>query len=140
MTASIKLSPEYQLKEIAEAAGQPDLHKRRYVNGELIVEGISQSALDAAVAAYDPLPMLKVAKRQELLLAFKAEYAQLWIIDGVAVAEWKDLILGKAAAQRTAAESAKVSQANTLFTQIQTKLADVRNATTEAQVQAITWA
>lgn len=139
MTGRAQLPAYYDLGAIAIAAGQPNVFQCHYTDGELTVEGISQAALDAAVTGYDNLAFLKRLKRKELLLAFKAEYALLWIIDDVEVTEWKDLILGKAAAQRTTAEAAKVTQANTLFTKIQAKFTDVRNATTEAQVQAIVW-
>lgn len=94
----------------------------------------SQVELDAQA-----VPVARTAKRKELLLAFKADYAAVWRIDGIAVEEQKDSILAKTAANRTANETALVNQAGTLITKIKSKFADVNNATTEAQVQAITW-
>lgn len=82
----------------------------------------------------------KRPKRRELLLAFKADYALIWLIDDISVEEWKDRILGKTAASRTAAETAKVSQAATLFDKLQTKLTYLRDpARTETEVNALTW-
>lgn len=129
----------YDLPAIASAAGQVDNSKVRYENGELIVDDVTQASLDAAVAGYDDLPRLKRTKRQELLLAFKADYAAVWLIDGIEVEEQKDAILAKTAANRTANETSLVNQAGTLITKIKTKFTDVNNATTEAQVQAIVW-
>lgn len=94
----------------------------------------SQADLDAQA-----IPAAKTVKRQELLLAFKADYAAVWLIDGIEVEEQKDSILAKTAAQRTANETSLVNQAGALITKIKTRFADVNNATTETQVQAITW-
>jgi len=51
--AKITVSADYNLPLIAERAGQPDADKRLYRNGELHVEGVTQAALDAALAGYD---------------------------------------------------------------------------------------
>lgn len=51
--AKIKVSPEYNLELISENAGQPDIEKRHYQGGFLYVEGVTQAALDAALAGYD---------------------------------------------------------------------------------------
>lgn len=129
----------YDLPAIATAAGQADNSKVRYEQGDIVVDDVTQASLDAAVASYNDLPRLKRAKRQELMLAFKAEYALVWVIDGIEMEEQKDDILSKPAAQRTAAQTALVNQAGALITKIKQKFQDVNAATTEAQVQAITW-
>ena len=53
--AEITVSPEFNLEYIAESAGQLDVNKRLYRNGKLIVTGVTQKALNAALAAYDDL-------------------------------------------------------------------------------------
>jgi len=51
--AKITVNPEYNLPLIAENAGQGDIEKRLYRDGQLHVEGVTQKALDDALAAYD---------------------------------------------------------------------------------------
>lgn len=139
--ARVQISPQLDVAAIAVAAGQPDPAKRRYAYGELTVDNISQSALDAAVAAYDPLIPLRRAKRKELILAFDADYEALWSIDGEVIEAWKDRILFKTAANRTAAENNKLTQAAALFDKLQTKLAYLKDPVrTEVEVNALTWA
>lgn len=51
--AKITVNPEYNLPLIAANAGQADNDKILYRGGELHVEGVTQKALDDALAAYD---------------------------------------------------------------------------------------
>lgn len=109
---------------------------------KLTQPGIKSLAQDGSVTVTPIVPSLadiKTEKRKALLFAFKEEYAQIWLIDGIEVEEQKDSILAKTAANRTANETNLVNQAGTLITKIKLKLSDVNNATTEAQVQAIVW-
>lgn len=139
--AKIAVPPDYDLAAIAEAAGQPDRYKRSYAAGELYVEGVSQSSLDVAVANYSDLARLKRSKRQELLIAFKAEWEVLWTLDGIYLPQWIEKIEIKRHRNiaLTANETSKIVAAQDLFDKLETKFADVNNATTEAQVQAVVW-
>lgn len=138
--AKITVPSVYDLVAIAEAAGQPDPDKRRYEYGQLHVLDVTQNALDTALSNYSDLARLKRVKRSEILLAFKADYALIWMIDDVSVEEWKDRISFKAAANRTAAENAKLTQAAALFDKLQTKLTYLRDPVrTEAEVSALSW-
>lgn len=94
----------------------------------------TQSQLDAQAVL-----VAKKEKREQLILAFDAEYDALWTIAGQEIGAIKDRILFKTAAQRTAAENVKVTSASNLINKIETKLTDVNNATTQAQVASITW-
>lgn len=51
--AQIEVSAEYDLAAIATAAGNSNADERRYVEGFLIVENVTQQALEAAFSAYD---------------------------------------------------------------------------------------
>ena len=51
--AKITVDPTYNLEKIANDAGQADPTKRSYSAGQLIVEGVTQAALEAALSAYD---------------------------------------------------------------------------------------
>lgn len=53
MTATIEVSTEYNLEKIATIAGNASVEGRLYRDGRLYVEGVTQEALDAALAAYD---------------------------------------------------------------------------------------
>jgi len=64
--AKITVNPAYNLPLIAENAGQSDIEKLLYRDGELYVEGVSQNALDGALAAYDPEIDAAVAKPSDL--------------------------------------------------------------------------
>jgi hypothetical protein len=85
------------------------------------------------------LAYAKSHKRTQLILAFDAEYEGIWSIDGEVIEAMRDRILFKAPANRTAADNNKLSQAAQLMDSLQEKLAEVRNATTEEQVDAIVW-
>jgi len=50
MTASVAVSADADLVAIATAAGNPAFEARRYADGLLYVEGVTQAALDAALA------------------------------------------------------------------------------------------
>lgn len=52
-TANIIVPPEFNLAFIAESAGNADLDSRLYHEGRLYVSGVTQKALDDALAAYD---------------------------------------------------------------------------------------
>ncbi|MCB1557230.1 MAG: hypothetical protein KDJ15_07965 [Alphaproteobacteria bacterium] len=64
--AKITAPVEYNLALIAEQAGQGDEDKRFYRNGELHVEGVTQAALDAALAGYDHATQAPVPEPSEL--------------------------------------------------------------------------
>ncbi len=51
--ASVKCSAEFDIAAIAETAGQKDQYKRKYIDGVLFVEGVTQSDLESAVGDYD---------------------------------------------------------------------------------------
>lgn len=53
MVATISINETADISGICESAGQPEMSKRRYEDGVLHVDGITQAALDAALAAYD---------------------------------------------------------------------------------------
>lgn len=92
-----------------------------------------------ATLSANTLEPAKKRKRIQLVLAFDVEYDALWQVAGVEIGAIKDRILFKAAANRTAAENQKVTSAAALIDKIETKLAAVSSATTEAEVEAITW-
>lgn len=96
----------------------------------------TQAQLDA-----QGLSLARGKKRTELILAFDAEYSAIWSVDGEVIEAIKDRIIIKKlnGTALTAGETSKLSQASTLISKLETKLADVRSATTEAQVQAIVW-
>lgn len=76
MTASIAVSVEYDLASIAESAGQTDASRRKYSEGVFYVQGVSQSALDGALAAYDHLAAVKARKKADLAtLRYEKEIA-----------------------------------------------------------------
>lgn len=76
MTASIEVSPEYNLEKIATIAGNVSVEGRLYRDGRLYVEGVTQEALDAALAAYDHAA--ETAKRDALqqISALEAQVTQ----------------------------------------------------------------
>lgn len=51
--AQIEVSPEYDLAAIATAAGNSDISQRRYIDGVLYVDGVSQGSLDSALSSYN---------------------------------------------------------------------------------------
>lgn len=53
MTAYVEVSADADLGAIAATAGSFDVNQRRYEDGFLYVEGVTQSDLDAAVANFD---------------------------------------------------------------------------------------
>tara|TARA_R110002124_G_scaffold266813_1_gene433802 strand:+ start:11499 stop:11837 length:339 start_codon:yes stop_codon:yes gene_type:complete len=53
MIAKIKVNPNYNLPLIAVIAGQPEMNSRYYLDGYLHVQGVTQAALDSALAGYD---------------------------------------------------------------------------------------
>lgn len=55
MSARIAVPPNFDMAEICRAAGSGGVANRYYENGYLIVNDVSQEALDAALAAYDPV-------------------------------------------------------------------------------------
>lgn len=60
MTAHIEIDADNDLVLIAEMAGEPSVDKRYYQAGAFYVEGVTQGALDAALAAYDrPVYLLR---------------------------------------------------------------------------------
>lgn len=54
MSARIAVPPNFDMAEICRAAGSGGVAHRYYENGNLVVDDVSQEALDAALAAYDP--------------------------------------------------------------------------------------
>jgi len=50
--AAVTVPPNYDLVKIAEDAGQPDNLLYSYTNGQLVVTGVTQSALDSSLTAY----------------------------------------------------------------------------------------
>lgn len=64
--ASIPVPHDYDLVAIATAAGVPDPDKRRYIAGVLHVDGVSQAALDGALAAYDHTLLLRARLRTRI--------------------------------------------------------------------------
>ena len=52
MTANIALNPAFNLPLIAERAGNGAPEARTYRAGRLYVEGVTQKALNAALAGY----------------------------------------------------------------------------------------
>jgi hypothetical protein len=77
---------DYDLVAILRAAGSaPDAPGVHYIEGALVVPGVSQAALDAAVAAYDPAT---VAKTRLVAYAASARWARMSAgitVGGVAV-------------------------------------------------------
>ena len=74
--AKITVNPEYNLVLIAENAGQGDIEKRQYRDGFLHVEGVTQKALDDALAAYDhaqDAPQAEPSEIEVLREALKAK-------------------------------------------------------------------
>lgn len=64
MTAFIEVSAFFDLGKIAEMAGSVSPYNRIYRDGRLYVDGVTQEALDAALAAYDHAA--ETAKREAL--------------------------------------------------------------------------
>lgn len=138
--AKVRIPPNYDLEAIALAAGQSDAKLRSYDAGELVVEGVPQSALDTAISNYSDLPRLKRTKRKEILFAANSEYLNLFSFDGELVEMAKDEILIAGLTGTLPPElSAKRQQMRDLYTKRRAKFQTIKNATTEAQVQAITW-
>jgi len=54
MPAKTAVPANYDLVSISKAAGSIGDNNRRYEDGFLVVDDVSQEALDAALAAYDP--------------------------------------------------------------------------------------
>lgn len=77
MSASIVIAPDYDLAEIVRAAGQTNDFLARYADGRLYVDGVTQDALEAALAAYNPLPSLRETKLAELNASYEAEFAAI---------------------------------------------------------------
>lgn len=139
-------SPREAGIERRAVSGQPDLGA-----GEFYVEAIPETWVwDSSIAALRPPTVTEMAKkrgndlvqakRAELILAFDADYEALWMIDGEVIDAWKDRMLFKAAANRTAAENNKLSQAAALFDKLQTKLIYLRDSVrTEAEINALSW-
>jgi len=74
--AKITVNPEYNLPLIAENAGQGDIEKRLYRDGQLHVEGVTQKALDDALAAYNhaqDAPQAEPSELETLKAALKAK-------------------------------------------------------------------
>lgn len=95
----------------------------------------TQAQLDAQA-----IPVAKKYKRDELLAGFRVDWIALFSVDGDYFPEWPSVIALTAANQRSATETQKVTSARALKDKLDTKLASNRAATTEADVNAITWA
>lgn len=85
--ATVKLPPGYSPKAIANAAGQYDFEKYYLSGDDLYVDGVTQEALEAALAAYDPVAetrkqQIVIATQQMDLLQADASKASAGLIDG----------------------------------------------------------
>ncbi len=133
--ARVRIAGRYNLAKIASDAGQLDENKRSYVDGELIVEDISQEALDAAVAAYDPIQSLKDGRKWEMAKAMNAQ-----LRDEIPVFGVMRILMKKMDRQPlTSGESSviqKMSDANDRLRQLEVQ---VDNAQTEEDILAIRW-
>ena len=90
MTASIEVSPEYNLEKIATLAGNARVEGRLYRDGRLYVDGVTQEALDAALAAYDHAA--ETAKRDAVaqIAALEAQVTQRRLREAVLTTEGSD--------------------------------------------------
>lgn len=81
--ACVPCDPEWEMQKIAKAAGQLDPEKLFYnpATGELCVEDVSQAALEAAIASYDHLAVVKARKRKELRRAHEQDYRDIFEIE-----------------------------------------------------------
>lgn len=66
MVAKIAVPADYDLPSIAAAAGNGDVEARRYADGLLYVEGVTQQQLDDALAGYDNAARLAAALESSL--------------------------------------------------------------------------
>lgn len=72
MPAKTAVPANYDLVSISKAAGSIGDNNRRYEDGFLVVDDVSQEALDAALATYDPtapLPAPEVVTMRQARLA-----------------------------------------------------------------------
>jgi len=72
MASIIIVPPNYDMEKIATDAGQPDIFKRWYHNGQLYVDDVTQGALDISLTSYETqhdvlfLAKYKVAAHKEV--------------------------------------------------------------------------
>lgn len=94
MTASIIAPPEYDLVKIATSSGQPDVEKRFYREGALHVEGVTQEALDAALAAYDHAAYTASREALQEIAALEGQVTQRRLRDAALTDEGKAWLQG----------------------------------------------
>lgn len=93
MTAIIQISPDLRLDLIAIAAGQSDPNKRLYRNGNLEVEGVTQSALEAAALAPVVTPQSEYALQAKAALDATDLTAIRCVKAGVSFpSDWKEYV------------------------------------------------
>jgi hypothetical protein len=97
MTASVKVSPYYNLLVIAQSAGVTDFSTLLYDNGTLYIEGIEQSALDAAMVSYSQESYVKELQMADIAATrFEHETGGI-VVNGLRINTSRDsqgLILG----------------------------------------------
>lgn len=86
MTVYVEVSPLYNLKMVAEGAGQSNIDKFYYSDGKLYVEEVEQGALDAALASYllihDSIYLTQIKNAAKNEIDSKSENVRLKYITG----------------------------------------------------------
>lgn len=167
--ASIECPTDYDLQAIARAAGATDPEQVTYQLGHLVVDGVSQAALEQAFATYSPVDDAKERKLLAINAAYEGEFSAIkqqypeaeresWPIqlseaaaladDALAPTPFLDaLVLARGFGETKAELAAKVQGKNQAYSGLSAALTgkrhrlerQVQDATTPEQVQAITW-